>query len=214
MVLALALVAVLAVGFGLGATLGLPSSGDNLSVPAADSVDVGFAQDMTVHHQQGVQMATVAYTGAVDPYVRSLAFDIMTSQLAQVGQMQGWLSLWGRPLAPSGAYMTWMSDAGGHHGAASSSSGAGAATMPGMASAAEISQLRAATGPELDTLFLQLMLRHHQGGAEMLSHAADRAVEPVVRNLAKQAAATQQAESTYLSDLLTQRGATPLPLGN
>ncbi|MGZ4557177.1 MAG: DUF305 domain-containing protein, partial [Mycobacteriaceae bacterium] len=75
-VLLLALIAVLAVGFALGSVVKLPNSEQTLSVPAADSVDVGFAQDMTAHHLQAVLMATVAYNGAVDPYVRSLAFDV------------------------------------------------------------------------------------------------------------------------------------------
>ena len=56
--------------------------------------------------------------------------------------------------------------------------------MPGMASTEELSGLRAATGPQLDVLFLQLMLRHHEGGAGMLSYAAEHAELPQVRNLA------------------------------
>lgn len=213
-VLILALIAVLAVGFALGSVVKLPSGGDSVSVPAADSVDVGFAQDMTVHHTQAVLMATVAYNGAVDPYVRSLAFDIMTSQQAQIGQMQGWLSLWGRSLSPAGKYMTWMAGPMGHatHGAAATPT-TGVDVMPGMASTADIGKLRATTGPALDTLFLQLMLRHHQGGADMLSYAAEHAVEPVVRNFAKQVSTTQHSEASYMTGLLTQRGAQPLPLG-
>ncbi|MGZ6806001.1 MAG: DUF305 domain-containing protein [Mycobacteriaceae bacterium] len=213
-VLLLALIAVLAVGFALGSVVNLPNSEQTLSVPAADSVDVGFAQDMTAHHLQAVLMATVAYNGAVDPYVRSLAFDVMTTQQAQIGQMQGWLSLWGRPLLPSGKYMAWMSGSTGDSMSGMTMSPSGGVTvMPGMASTADIQKLRATTGPALDTLFLQLMLRHHQGGAGMLSYAADHAVEPVVKNFAKQAAAAQQSEATYMEQLLSQRGAQPLPLG-
>jgi len=213
-VLILAMIAVLAVGFALGSVLKPPTSGESLSVPAADSVDVGFAQDMTVHHTQAVLMATVEYNGAVDPYVRSLAFDIMTSQQAQIGQMQGWLSLWGRSLLPSGKYMTWMAgDTGQAMSGMSASPGAGIATMPGMATTADIEQLRATTGPALDTLFLQLMLRHHQGGASMLSYAAEHAMQPVVRNFAKQVSTTQSSEASYMEGLLSRRGAKPLPLG-
>lgn len=213
-VLILSLIAVLAVGFALGAVVKLPTSDTALSVPAADSVDVGFAQDMSVHHTQAVLMATVEYNGAADPYVRSLAFDIMTSQQAQIGQMQGWLSLWGQSLLPSGKYMTWMGSDGGHSmSGMSTDAGGGVTTMPGMASTADIDKLRATTGPALDTLFLQLMLRHHQGGASMLSYAAAHAVEPVVRNFAKQVSSTQQSEASYMEGLLSQRGAKPLPLG-
>lgn len=212
--LILTLIAVLAVGFAVGAVVKPPSGEATLSVPAADSVDVGFAQDMTVHHTQAVLMATVAYNGAADPYVRSLAFDIMTSQQAQIGQMQGWLSLWGRALLPSGTYMAWMSGSSAHPmaGMAAGPSG-GVAMMPGMATTADIAKLRATTGPALDTLFLQLMMRHHQGGAGMLSYAAEHAGESVVRNFAKQVSTTQLSEARYMTGLLSQRGAQPLPLG-
>ena len=100
--------------------------------------------------------------------------------------MQGWLELWGASAQPVGrAYMTWMagSPTGAHEHAVTAS---GVATMPGMASADDLKQLRASTGKDLDVLFLQLMLRHHEGGAEMLSYAATNASQEPVRNLAAQ----------------------------
>ena len=47
-----------------------------LSSPTADSVDVGFAQDMSVHHQQAVQMASWERDHTTDPALKQLAFDI------------------------------------------------------------------------------------------------------------------------------------------
>jgi len=46
----------------------------------------------------------------------------------------------------------------------------------------------------------------------MLTYAARSAVEPVVRTFASQVAATQDAESTTIQQLLGERGAQPLPL--
>ena len=60
-------------------------------------------------------------------------------------------------------------------------------------------------------LFLQLMLRHHEGGAEMLSYAATNASQEPVRNLAAQMLCAQTSEAGYLTQLLTARGGTPLP---
>jgi len=218
----LALIAVLAVGFLLGSVVRL-SSGSSSGAPAGDSVDVGFAQDMSVHHLQAVQLANIALSGSADPVVRSLAFDISSTQQVQVGQLQGWLSLWGQPLLRTGGYMGWMTDAAmqstatGPAGMApmtgmQRAADGTVAVMPGMASAQELTQLRATTGPQLDVGFLQLMLRHHQGGAEMLTYAARSAVEPVVRTFAGQVAATQDAEVTAIQQLLGERGAQPLPL--
>jgi hypothetical protein len=57
--------------------------------PAADSVDVGFARDMSIHHEQAVQMAALVYDRTQDEAIRSLAFDILTTQQGQIGMMSG-----------------------------------------------------------------------------------------------------------------------------
>ena len=40
--------------------------------------------------------------------------------------------------------------------------------MPGMLSPGEMAQLSAARGPELDRLFLQFMIKHHEGALVMV----------------------------------------------
>ncbi len=182
-------------------------------MPAADSVDVGFAQDMTVHHQQAVEMASWERDHTTDPALKQLAADIEATQTSQIGRMQGWLELWGAGALPVGGHMKWMTDPTAMHDGHGMpmTPGAGVATMPGMASTADLNNLRAAGGPQLDVLFLQLMLRHHEGGAGMLSYAAERAELPQVRNLARQMLSSQTTESDYLRQLLAARGGTPLP---
>jgi uncharacterized protein (DUF305 family) len=187
---------------------GAPGSGAP-AVPARDSVDVGFSQDMTVHHQQAVTMASWERDHTTDPVLHQLAADIEATQTAQIGRMQGWLELWGAPALPTGGYMGWMTEPSHDHSPAPAG---GVDAMPGMASDAELAGMRAATGPQLDVLFLQLMLRHHEGGAGMLQYAAERAAVPQVRNLAAQMLRSQTSESTYLRQLLAERGGQPLPL--
>ena len=166
--------------------------------PAEGSVDVGFLQDMDVHHGQGVEMAVWARNNTANPEIRQLAFDIESTQTAQVGRMQGWLTLWGEPLTPpSGQFMGWM--------------GMPTATMPGMASPEDLARLRASTGPALDVVFLQLMLRHHQGGLPMMQAAADEASVPAVRALAQSMATSQTSEAAVMTQMLAERGAAPLP---
>jgi len=75
----------------------------------------------------------------------------------------------------------------------------------------ELAALRQATGPDVDVMFLQLMLRHHEGGAGMLSYAAERAVRQQVRNLAAQMLTAQTAEIQSIRQMLAERGAAPLP---
>jgi uncharacterized protein (DUF305 family) len=208
-VLVLGVVALLLFGAAGGFSVARSTTGA-APAPAVGSVDVGFAQDMSVHHDQAVTMATIGRDDGSDPRIRTLAADMAATQTSQIGRMQGWLELWGAPALPlGGRHMEWMS--GGEHAGAAHGGAGGVDTMPGMASSEELARLRAATGPELDTLFLQLMLRHHQGGAGMLAHAAQHAAAPQVRNLASQMLRSQAAEERQLQQLLAERGAERLP---
>jgi uncharacterized protein (DUF305 family) len=192
-----------------GVALGMFLTGGSAQLKGG-AVDVGFAQDMSVHHRQAVLMAGQARDRSTDPAIRLIAFDIETNQLQQIGQMQGWLSLWNAAPLPNGRYMTWMADTSSMPGMAHGT-GPGVATMPGMASAADLQRLQALSGGPFDVLFLQLMLRHHQGGTPMAQYAAEHAESTQVRNLAEKIVISQGAESDYLTQLIAQRGAQPLP---
>jgi len=207
-----AVLSLLMLGAAGGLLIGLPGSSAP-TTPQAGSVDVGFAQDMTVHHQQAVEMAAWERDHTTDPVLRQIAFDIESTQTEQIGRMQGWLELWGAPGLPvDDRHMAWMAAAPGHDHSGADMPAAGVATMPGMASPDELRALRATTGTPLDVLFLQLMLRHHEGGTSMLDYAAQHAAVPQVRNLSAQMLSSQTTEATYLRQLLAERGGTPLPL--
>ncbi|NUT98860.1 MAG: DUF305 domain-containing protein [Saccharothrix sp.] len=209
LVATVAVLAVLLLGAAVGLLIQLPGK-DNASVPAKDSVDVGFSQDMAVHHIQGISMANTARDKTTNQAIRQLAFDIESTQLEQVGRMKGWLTLWGAPeQSPDGTHMKWMADAT-HHEAGTPTSGATTGRMPGMASSDELAKLRSLSGTEFDVYFLQLMLRHHQGGAPMAEYAATHAGQNAVRTLADNMLKSQSSESEYMKQLLTERGSAPL----
>jgi uncharacterized protein (DUF305 family) len=200
-------VALVLIGGGAAVALGIGRQDS----PAADSVDAGFAWDMSRHHLQGIEMANLAADRSHDPVIRSLAFDISATQTNQVGRMQGWLSLWGLPNTSGKPPMEWMGgmpDMAGMSGMDMSSPGA---LMPGMATEQEMDQLRSLSGTAFDVQFLRLMIRHHQGGLTMAQYAAAHAQEAPVRTLATSMALTQTAEVHTMSQLLSARGGTPLP---
>ena len=208
----------LTVLLGLVIAAGLLVAGGGLAVvagigrtdtPTADSVDAGFSRDMSRHHLQAVEMANLALTSSSDAEVRRLAFDISATQTNQAGRMQGWLALWGLPLT-SGETMAWMDDgamAGMDHG----HEGTDGAVMPGMATEDELAELRSLTGTAFDVRFLQLMLRHHQGGLEMAQYGQRHAAEAAVRSLARSIAQSQTAETSTMAEMLRARGGAPLP---
>ena len=203
-----AMVALLVVAVLAGSLVG------STSTPAGDSVDVGFAQDMSVHHRQAVEMAAWERDNTRDPALKQLAYDIESTQNQQIGRMQGWLGLWEMPALPTGKHMTWMADdpsmtgMAGHDGMEMSG---GMDRMPGMATSDDLRRLRTTTGPAMDVVFLQLMLRHHLGGVSMLQYGRDHGETAEVRNLADQMLTAQSAETQLMQTLLAQRGGKPLP---
>lgn len=218
--------AVLVAGILLGWFLRpLTDSAETLTIPAADSVDVGFAQDMTVHHNQATEMAAVELANGTDAGVRGVAYDILTSQQNQIGQMQGWLALWGRAPVPVDGYMRWMDhsemdhsdmdqsgaamdgmDHSSGHSDTTSSDASGASVMPGMATPEQLAELRTATGVDVDRIFLDLMMTHHRGGVEMMEQAQERAQTAAVKRLAESMLQTQTSEMELMASLRSQLG--------
>jgi uncharacterized protein (DUF305 family) len=162
--------------------------------PGDTSVEAGFARDMIVHHEQAVTMALLARDGTSDPAIRSLATDILLTQQNQIGQMLGWLNVWGLPATGQALPMAWM----GHQTTG---------LMPGMASPKEMENLARLSGPALDAEFLRLMIRHHQGGIPMADAALARGDNGAVRDLARAIVVSQEAEIAIKEELLREREA-------
>jgi uncharacterized protein (DUF305 family) len=183
----------------LGAALGYAITSRRDGSPAADSVDVGFLQDMRWHHDQAVQMALAMLAKAPDEQdelVRGMATDILQSQQFENGVMAGQLRAWGRPEAnESGTGMAWMGmplpiD-----------------RMPGMAGEGDIDRLRSLTGSEADALFLELMINHHAGGLHMATDALARADSSEARALARSVVESQDFELAELRNLQAELAA-------
>lgn len=190
----------------------LPESGS--TPPILTTTEIGFVQDMTVHHQQALIMVQ-RLDSAVDPTIRRLAEQIDHTQHVEIGTMLGWLRL--ADAAPVSTHpMAWMHTtepvAHGHRKAVSANPGTAdaAASMPGMASTAELDALAAARGLEAEILFLQLMMRHHEGGIVM-AQAIDELVESgPVKQIARSMIHAQSQEVGLMGILLMQRGAEPM----
>jgi uncharacterized protein (DUF305 family) len=112
--------------------------------------------------------------------------------------MAAWLQSWN--LSPTGTEppMAWMAGHPGH----GSVPAATAATMPGMATPAQLAELEHAEGGTAERLFLTLMIAHHQGGIEMADAVLATTSQPQVRRLATAIASSQRAEIEQMTELL------------
>ncbi|MEW2632440.1 DUF305 domain-containing protein [Streptomyces sp. NPDC048389] len=196
------------------------SAGDGSSpagrTPTGASADAGFARDMSVHHQQAVEMSFIVRERTRDEEVRTLAYDIANTQANQRGMMLGWLDLWGLPKVQADAEpMEWMStgaDGASGHGGHSGHLGPQAedgALMAGMATKADMERLARLGGREAEILYLQLMIIHHNGGIAMAKGCVERCEVGVERDLAQGMVDAQASEVELMVDLLRKRGAQP-----
>ncbi len=207
-VVVLVLLAVGALAFAIGrfSTFGAQSQG---SAPATTSPEAGFARDMQVHHAQAIQMAMEIYRKTEDPELRVLAYDIATGQAAQRGEMYDWLVKWG--LSQSGEpMMSWMSgsDAGHAHGGTGEEplTDEEAHEAMGMASDDELAALEDATGQEADCLFLELMIRHHEGAIPMAEALLELGSDPRALQVAQAMKDGQTAEIDAMESMQARLG--------
>jgi uncharacterized protein (DUF305 family) len=138
--------------------------------------------------------------------LRTLASDIIVAQSAQRGIFMGWLQQWGLPQASARPRMAWMP---GHSHMAPATHGA--VVMHGMASDAELQRLGGANGVDAEILFLQLMIRHHEGGIIMARAVLALSDRREVGQMAKSIDDGQRAEVAEMKKLLEARGAQSLP---
>ncbi|MFT4039087.1 MAG: DUF305 domain-containing protein [Thermomicrobiales bacterium] len=162
--------------------------------PGDSSLEAGFARDMMVHHDQAVTMALLIRDRTEDPVMRAIATDMALTQQGQIGQMFGWLNLWGLPATGPQPAMAWM----GHPMTG---------LMPGMATPEQIAELTSLTGPAADIAFLKLMIPHHQAAIPMAQAALDGSNVPAVRDLARQILAAQEVEIATMQRLLGEKEA-------
>lgn len=207
------LLALVFAGWATVTALGRDAGGSSERTVADDSADAGFARDMSVHHQQAVEMSFLVRDRTDDEDVRRLAYDIANTQANQRGMMLGWLDLWGLPKTVADREpMAWMRHGEGHgeHTAATDEGeGDDRRLMPGMATKAEMDRLRTLDGKAAEVLFLQLMIDHHVGGVHMAQGCATSCEVPQQKRLAKGMVDGQESEIALMRDMLKERGAKP-----
>jgi uncharacterized protein (DUF305 family) len=157
-------------------------------------IDVAFMQGMIHHHAQALRMTALVPERSASAKVELLAKRIDVSQEGEIEQMSDWLKERGEP-APE------LHRLHGH------AHGGGQVLMPGMLSEPELRRLEAATGEQFDRLFLEFMIRHHEGALKMVEqlYAGGGGLESAVDAFARHVDADQQIEIGRMQELLAER---------
>ena len=130
---------------------------------------------MIPHHEQAIEMSDVAFKNTTNPEVLQLAQEIKDAQAPEIDLMKSW------PGVKESTHAGHM--------------------MNGMLSEDELGALREASGAEFDRLFLQGMIKHHQGAIEMAMDVKD-SESKVVADLSAAIIKQQEIEIATMNELL------------
>jgi uncharacterized protein (DUF305 family) len=145
---------------------------------ALSTTDAMFLQMMIPHHEQAVEMSTLAETNSTNPEVLALATRIKSAQAPEIELMSKLLSEAGLPLM--------MDHSMGDNG------------MMGMQ---DMTDLAAATGNAFDILYLTGMIAHHEGAVDMAKPVTS-SENSDVKTLANNIISSQTAEIAEMTKLL------------
>ncbi|WP_228717317.1 DUF305 domain-containing protein [Allosaccharopolyspora coralli] len=178
-----------------------PEAGDIGANSAPGPAETTYVQMMIPHHEQALEMTALVPDRVRDPSVRGLADRIDGVQGPEIKMMQSWLNRHNRPDVPGHS---------GHsgHGVAPESSDAAAPveshSMPGMATPEQMRQLAAADGAQFDRLFLELMIRHHEGAVRMATDFLSNGTDEQVVEMAQDVLVTQTDEIATMRGMLAE----------
>jgi len=183
------------------AALTLTLAGCSASEPSTDGnayndADVDFASDMIQHHAQALQMVDLTLGRKLDAEVVTLTEQIRTAQAPEIEKMADWLEDWDQPVPETSR------DHANAHAQEHGESVEMDTDMPGMLSAKELETLESASGPEFQTMWLEMMIEHHEGAVEMAEAEVDEGSNAKAVALAEDIIRTQEDEISTMQDLL------------
>ncbi|MFD3687626.1 DUF305 domain-containing protein [Nocardiopsis sp. NPDC058631] len=159
-----------------------------------NEADVRFARMMIPHHEQAVEMSELAESRAGED-VRELAAEIKAAQGPEIEEMNGLLESWGEePMDGMEGMDHDDMDGMDHDG------------MDGMMSEEQMADLEQAEGDAFDTMFLEMMVEHHEGAVTMAETEIEQGADPEAQELAQQMVDAQRTEIEQMNDMLGTGG--------
>jgi uncharacterized protein (DUF305 family) len=158
---------------------------DSGATSETDADDTMFVQGMIPHHQQALDMSTLALDGRAGEAVVELAGRITAAQDVEIATMRGMLARWGVEEDEHAMHRS------GDH-----------SSMMGMLTEEQFDGLTALSGDEFDRAWLEAMIMHHEGAIAMAEAVLADGIDEEVRALATAIVAAQRAEIAEMQALL------------
>jgi uncharacterized protein (DUF305 family) len=163
--------------FGLAACSDNNSSEvESVSPPPIPADDVDLIDNLVPHHQMAIQMADVEVSNGTRQDVKEMAQMMKIAQQEEIVKMQNI-----RAELVGSDRIAAMRDPHGEQ---------------------DLAELQAATGADVDRLFLENMIPHHAGAVSLAHRAFDNLTNPELRNMAHMAVVAQTREMNEMLDKL------------
>jgi len=173
--------------------------GESRGGEAKNGSDIGFLQDMRIHHEQAVNMGLV-YLDVSAPgmgegsasrgTLRLIAREIIVNQSNESGRMVQLLRIFdAAETNETDQVMGWMGEP------------TPLAQMPGYATDEQMQTLQQSRGNDADKLFARLMIAHHEGGLHMAEHIGMHGANDEVRAMAASMVKAQRGEISEMEKL-------------
>jgi uncharacterized protein (DUF305 family) len=163
---------------GSAPTLAPSDASGAVQAPPNDA-DRQYVAMMIVHHEQALAMTRFAPERAQNETVKGLADRIRFSQEPEIGAMKQWQRTFNAVSSHE------------DHG-----------SMPGMATQEQLNALGAARGKDFDRMFLELMIKHHEGAIKMATDVRGAGANVQVEEMADDVVAVQADEINRMKALL------------
>lgn len=161
------------------------AAGDRDVSAEHNDADVTFAEMMIPHHSQAVDMSeTLLAKDGISTEVAEFAQKVIDAQGPEIDRMNAMLEAWGQdPVTRAGEM-------------------AGHGNMRGMMSEEDMAALDAAEGTEASRLYLEQMIRHHEGAVDMARDEVNDGQNPEAVALAEDIIAAQESEIAEMEQML------------
>lgn len=141
--------------------------------------DHQFLDTMAAHHQSAIEMAQLVEKRSSHDELKQMAKKIIDDQQGEIKQMKDWKQQW---YADKGDALNMK--------------------MPGMMESMKgmsMEKLEASSGDKFDTMFLDMMSKHHQGAVKMAQSALKKAKRPEVKEMAQKVVDEQKKEIAQMA---------------
>lgn len=195
------------------ATATLTACGDDTAgdAPAAErtaangdvhnDADVEFATEMIPHHADALVMVDMTQGRDLSPELARLTEDIRAAQAPEIETMVDWLTAWGEDV-PETSRDHVNSHTGSHGEDDGDDKGSGMGGM-GM-DPDDLAMLEAAQGNAFESMWLEMMIEHHEGAVEMAEAEQEDGLFADAVALAESIESSQAEEIELMEELLGQ----------